>query len=418
MSDLPVDLGDLESCFEGAVPAVIATASADGTPNVTYLSRVRMVDDQRIALSNQFMSKTTRNLAENPRASVLLIDPGTYVEYRLWLVYERTERRGPVFEQLRTDVDVAAELHGMSDVFKLRTADIYRVQHIERVPSVANRSSDAAASLPPSPEVATVRQLAEVTARLSRCGDLDSLVGTTVAALDEVLGFEHSVLLLLDEDGERLYTIASHGYDVAGVGSEALVSEGIIGMAAARCVPIRVGNVRQLTKYVRTVRRSYEDGGHLPEREIPIPGLREAESRLAVPAIAGGELVGVLGVEHARPAAFGDGHEAALSVVAAALANAIVAARASESGEVAPPNPRPAAGPIWTRSRTPWSASTTLTGASSSTATTSSRASPDESCGRCSAITTTTGRWSSPTGRSGSTPPSSCLPCVTTSRAG
>ena len=59
MSALPIDLGDLEACFEGAIPAVIATASADGTPNVTYLSRVRMVDGQQIALSNQFMSKTT-----------------------------------------------------------------------------------------------------------------------------------------------------------------------------------------------------------------------------------------------------------------------------------------------------------------------------------------------------------------------
>ena len=50
---------------------------ADGTPNITYLSRVHMVDDERVALSNQFFSKTARNLAENPRASVLLIDPTT-----------------------------------------------------------------------------------------------------------------------------------------------------------------------------------------------------------------------------------------------------------------------------------------------------------------------------------------------------
>src|SRR5437660_11926446 len=94
-------LRDLSACFEGAIPAVVATASADGTPNVTYLSRVRMVDAERVALSNQFFSKTARNLAENPRASMLLIDPTTYDQYRLTLAYERTERRGPVFEQLR-----------------------------------------------------------------------------------------------------------------------------------------------------------------------------------------------------------------------------------------------------------------------------------------------------------------------------
>ncbi len=125
------DLARLERCFEGAVPAVVATASADGTPNVTYLSRVQRVDHERVALSNQFFSKTARNLAENPRASLLLLDPTTYEQHRLSIVYERTERRGPVFERLRDDVDALAALEGMRDVFKLRAADIYRVISIE-----------------------------------------------------------------------------------------------------------------------------------------------------------------------------------------------------------------------------------------------------------------------------------------------
>ena len=52
----------------------------------------------------QFFSKTVQNLAENPRASVLLMDPVTYDQYRLAIVYERTERRGPVFERLRDSI--------------------------------------------------------------------------------------------------------------------------------------------------------------------------------------------------------------------------------------------------------------------------------------------------------------------------
>jgi adenylate cyclase len=141
VSSAPPDelsLRGLKCCFEGIVPAVIATASADGTPNVTQLSRVHFVDDTHVALSNQFFSKTTRNLAENPRASVVVIDPRTYDSFKLTLRYERTERRGPLFERLSRDIDAIAALTGMTDVFKLRSADVYRVNEIEQTPAVGD----------------------------------------------------------------------------------------------------------------------------------------------------------------------------------------------------------------------------------------------------------------------------------------
>ena len=65
-------------------------------------------------------------------ASVLLIDPTTYDQFRLTLAYERTERRGPVFDQLRDDVDPAlAALQGHAGRVQLGAADIYRVTHID-----------------------------------------------------------------------------------------------------------------------------------------------------------------------------------------------------------------------------------------------------------------------------------------------
>jgi predicted pyridoxine 5'-phosphate oxidase superfamily flavin-nucleotide-binding protein len=139
----PLTLHDIQSCFEGIIPAEIATASADGIPNVTHLSRVHLVDDDHVALSNQFFSKTVRNLAENPRACVEVIDPHTYDRYRMMLVYERTERRGPLFELLRRDIDAIAALTGMQDIFKLKSADIYRVVELDLVPSAANLADAA-----------------------------------------------------------------------------------------------------------------------------------------------------------------------------------------------------------------------------------------------------------------------------------
>ena len=344
--DLALPLSALGRCFEGSVPAVIATAAADGTPNVTYLSRVRMVDDERIALSNQFFSKTARNLAENPRASVLLIDPTTYDEYRLVLVYERTERRGPVFERLREDVDLVAALSGMQDVFHLRSADIYRVLSAQRVecrhPVPETGRTDVGSR--PTRALRPAR-LAELSTRLSRSPDLDALVSATLQGLDDLLGFGHSLLMLLDETGRRLYTIGVHGEHEEGIGSEVVVGEGPIGLAAQRCAPLRVGNLRQVGKYSRTVRRAFADQGIGPGHEIPVPLLDEADSRVAVPAMARGQLVGVLVVESRHPAAFDEADEALLTVVASLVAAAVETERALVAAEEPPAGPGPAGAP-------------------------------------------------------------------------
>lgn len=140
--DRELVLSDIAACFEGIIPAEIATASADGVPNVTHLSRVHMLDDERVVLSNQFFSKTTRNLAENPMACVVVIDPTSYDTYRLLVQYERTERRGPLFERLRRDIDAIAALTGMEGVFKLRSADVYRVLELELVRARVHDDAD------------------------------------------------------------------------------------------------------------------------------------------------------------------------------------------------------------------------------------------------------------------------------------
>jgi predicted pyridoxine 5'-phosphate oxidase superfamily flavin-nucleotide-binding protein len=334
-----LSLADLAHCFEGAIPVVLATASAAGVPNVTYLSKAHVIDDERVALSNQFLSKSARNLAENPRGSLLLIEPGTHDEYRLTIAFERTERRGRVFDDLKAEVDAIAAMTGMQDVFRLRAADIYRVTDIVRVPP--NERADGSAG---SDDVGLERPrpapgpgaLAELCVRITRCADLDTLVRVTADGLDQLLGHEHSMLLLLDEDGRRLFTIASHGYEREGVGSEVPVGDGVVGLAAERSAPVRVGNARQMAKYGRSIRRSFEDSGAIePGREIALPGLPLANSRIAVPALALGQLVGVLTVETVPAASYGEADEAALSVVASLVANAIETIRAEERAATA-----------------------------------------------------------------------------------
>ena len=92
---MSVMLGHIRRCLEGAVPAAIATASPDGTPNIAYLSQVHYVNDDHVALSYQFFNTTRKNILANPRATVQVIDPLNAAHFRLQLEYLRTETEGP-----------------------------------------------------------------------------------------------------------------------------------------------------------------------------------------------------------------------------------------------------------------------------------------------------------------------------------
>lgn len=318
-----VAMRDLRRCFDGRIPAVIATSSASGLPNITYLSAVHAVDDERVALSNQFMSKTTRNLAEHPRASLLLIDPISFSEYRLTLRYERTDRRGPVFERLRDEVDKIAGLTGMRDVFRLRSADICRVESIEVVLDTEPHVADA-----PRQRGMMLAAAADLVGRMSRCADLETLMNVALCGLDELLGYRYTSMMLLDEEGTRLFTIASHGFPAEGVGSEIALGEGVAGAAAARSQPVREGQLRQMHRYSDSVRRSFETEGRIgPGIAVPLPYLPETQSQMAVPAMVRGELVGVLVVDSPLILAFDDDDEAVLTLIATVIAQTIDADR-------------------------------------------------------------------------------------------
>jgi adenylate cyclase len=271
----------------------------------------------------------------------------SFDQYRLTVVFERNERRGPVFERLRKDVDALAALEGMQHVFKLRAADIYRVLDIEHTPTAASLRSGPATDASGEAAPADTAHLAELSRRLSRCADLDAVISTLVRALADLFGYEHTLLMLLDESGTGLYTIASHGYDAEGVGSELALGDGMIGWVAERCTPVRSGALWQMEKYSRRLRRSFEDRGELaPGPAIPVPGLADAKSRIAVPAMARGELVGVVVAESREMIAFTATDEAVLTVIAGLLANAVEIERSRDRSDdvVAEPAPPPAVG--------------------------------------------------------------------------
>src|SRR5678810_424085 len=125
---------EIRPVLDNGTPAVMVTCSADGTPNTTVISQVYYVDETHAALSFQFFSKTIQNVRENPRAFVCVFDIPGRAYWMLQLEFQRSETDGPVFDAMDMQIEAIASMTGMSGIFKLRAADIYRVVSVERVP--------------------------------------------------------------------------------------------------------------------------------------------------------------------------------------------------------------------------------------------------------------------------------------------
>ncbi|CAN7493830.1 GAF domain-containing protein [Acidovorax delafieldii] len=319
MSTAAPSLHSIRPCLEGAIPAIMATCDPDGTPNVAYISQVVYVDAAHVALSFQFFNKTRQNILRNPRASVLVLDPVTAHFYRLHLLYERTEDSGPVFESMRAQLAGIASHAGMAEVFELKGADIYAVERIE---SVAGEGLPA-----PAPRSGLLHTLRLCSESIARCSGLDELLQGALQGLQDKLGIQHAMVLMLDASAQQLYTVASCGYATSGVGSEIRLGQGVIGMAARERTPVRISHMTHAALYSHAIRESMDahatpDAPSLRGLDIPYPGLPEPHSQVAVPLLSAGRLLGVLFAESPEDMRFGFEDEDLLVAIAGQLAAA------------------------------------------------------------------------------------------------
>lgn len=321
-----VDSVDLiRSCFDGKVPGIIATCAPDGTPNVSYLSEVEYLDEQHVALSFQFFNKTRANVLANPQASLQLWCPQTAAQFILRVRYLRTETSGPLFEAMKARLAGIAALTGMAGVFRLLGADVYRVDAIERRPG-----RRLAARPPRHNHLIALRAIGE---RIGQATDLLQLGDATLQALADRLGYEHSIILAADNKYRRLYTLASRGFDRAGIGSDVAFGTGAIGIAARERTPIRIAYATSEYQYGRTLTvKDAQGAGVIPVDEIPFPELATMRSQLAVPIMLGEQLLGVIAVQSAEEGRFTGEDQDALAAVATQFALALRGLEAAASG--------------------------------------------------------------------------------------
>jgi predicted pyridoxine 5'-phosphate oxidase superfamily flavin-nucleotide-binding protein len=309
MSPQGVALDSILPAFEGVLPATVATCSADGMPNISFLSIVRRVDAERIALTNQFFSKTTQNLNANESVTVRVVHPGDMAQYDLYGRYLHSETSGQLFDSMRVQLDAVAAQTGMVGTFRLRAIDIVTVEECMKV-GEAGLADDAA-----RPE-GGVSALGVLIRRVADCRDLAEATRVALEALADLFGFEHSILLIADEGSARLFAVAAHGYSSGRVGAEVGYGEGLIGVAAERRQSVRIASMARSRSLAGAASASDE----AEMNTIPMRGLDDAQSVVAAPLILQDRLIGILYLDSARSGHFGAKEAGLIEVIAGHLA--------------------------------------------------------------------------------------------------
>lgn len=309
-------LRDLAPCFEGIIPSVIATSAADGTPNIAYLSHVTLVDDDHVAISNQFFAKTAANIRANPQAGLLLVDGRNGAQYRLMLRWERSEDHGALFDDMARDLRTSSAQVGMGQVMRLRAIDIFRVEEIIPCPG-----ADAAVPQRQEGRAATLADVFAVMGRMAAQTTAEGLIECLLHGACSISKTTHALIAIIEPGAEKLITTASTGYEQPGTGSEILSGNSWIGEAIAAQKTLRQNDLSRVERFAGAVGADTDDAER--KRNITVPTLPGALSRIVVPLCVQKRVSGALLLESAERLAFDRESAAALEILATQAATTL-----------------------------------------------------------------------------------------------
>ena len=86
---MPIELTDemmeaVNRALEDRMPCIVATASAEGMPDLSYRGSVLALDRDRLAFWERVKGETLRNLEENPQAAVFYRNSQTRQNWRFY----------------------------------------------------------------------------------------------------------------------------------------------------------------------------------------------------------------------------------------------------------------------------------------------------------------------------------------------
>jgi adenylate cyclase len=289
-----VDLESVRDCLRAGLPSPLATCSPDGTPHISFLSRVQYLDRERVATSRQSFNRGVAEMHVSPFSQTLIVRPATGEQFRLDLRYLHTTAEGEEFEAMRANLDAIAPHTGLDSAFRLRGLDVHRVLRCTRV-KPGWREPEQVES--PDPLVL----LEQFARRLERPTSYEEATHEVIDALEDLFGFQYAVLIAPDD---------------------LRAGAGLIATAASRRRVIVTANLARARAMRNAVNGGDDQGA---SRELALRGLAKARSAAAVPLVVGKDVLGVLYLESAEPSAFGGPTEGLLRIIGAHAAAALAA---------------------------------------------------------------------------------------------
>ncbi len=82
--------------------AAFSTCSLDAVPNAVPVGVKRVVDDETVMVSDQFLNKSLKNLQANPHVALTVWDDSSGFQVKGTVTYEN---EGPRYEEMAAQVD-------------------------------------------------------------------------------------------------------------------------------------------------------------------------------------------------------------------------------------------------------------------------------------------------------------------------
>ena len=163
----------------------------------------------------------------------------------------------------------------------------------------------------------------QISSQINKTLDVNLIASAMLNAMDEFFGFKYSMILLIDEKMQKLNVLATHGYEIKGIGASVKLGVGVIGIVAKKKKMMRMANLGMQRSYMNAIKNQISPEEKNLSDEVELPGLKNAESQVAIPMLFNDELIGVLSVESKKVNIFNNSDELLIGILANQTANAL-----------------------------------------------------------------------------------------------